>query len=126
MLRGSYLTAGDRFTVRVGGVVVGIGKVAVQDAWSRGGPRQEARNAGHKRPFAALEGEWWLTVKTRRRSHATREGQFLGGLWGGECQTTQLRLDSIHPWRRTPASPSSTPSPTSSTPARRWPMTLGP
>ena len=47
------------------GVVVGIGKVAVQDAWSRGGPRQEGRNAGHKRPFAALEGEWWLTVETR-------------------------------------------------------------
>ena len=65
MLRGSYLTAGDRFTVRVGGVVVGIGKVAVQDAWSRGGPRQEARNAGHKRPFAALEGERSLTVQTR-------------------------------------------------------------
>ena len=63
MLRGSYLTAGDRFTVRVGGVVVGIGKVAVQDAWSRGGPRQEGRNAGHKRPFAALGG--WLTVQTR-------------------------------------------------------------
>ena len=51
MLRGSYLTAGDRFTVRVGGVVVGIGKVTVQDAWSRGGPRQEARNAGHQRPI---------------------------------------------------------------------------
>ena len=42
---------GDRFTVRAGGVVVGIGKVAVQDAWSRGGPRQEARNAGHQRPI---------------------------------------------------------------------------
>mgnify|MGYP002648402239 CR=1 FL=1 len=40
-------------------------KVAVQDVWSRGGPRQEGRNAGHKRPFAALEGEWWLTVQTR-------------------------------------------------------------
>lgn len=51
MLRGSYLAAGDRFTVRVGGVVVGIGKVAVQDAWSRGGPRQEGRNTGHKRPI---------------------------------------------------------------------------
>ena len=56
MLRGSYLAAGDRFTVRVGGVVVGIGKVAVQDAWSRDGPRQEGRNAGHKRPFAARGG----------------------------------------------------------------------
>ena len=76
MLRGPYLAAGDRFTVRVGGVVVGIGKVAVQDAWSRGGPRQEGRNAGHKRRFAALEGERSLTVQTRRRSHANREGRF--------------------------------------------------
>ena len=38
MLRGSYFAAGDRFTVRVGGVVVGIGKVAVQDPWSWGRP----------------------------------------------------------------------------------------
>ena len=45
MLRGSYLAAGDRFTVRVGGVVMGIGKVAVQDAWSQGGLREEARDA---------------------------------------------------------------------------------
>lgn len=56
MLRGLTSRRGGRFTVRVGGVVVGIGKVTVQDAWSRGGPRQEARNAGHKRRFAAPKG----------------------------------------------------------------------
>ncbi|KFC53334.1 acetyltransferase [Micrococcus luteus] len=44
-LRESYLTAGDRLTVRVGDVIVGVGKAAVQDAWSQGGPREEARDA---------------------------------------------------------------------------------
>ncbi len=65
MLRGSYLTAGDRFTVRVGGVVVGIGKVAVQDAWSWGRP---AAGGPERRPQTTVrgaQGERSLTVQTR-------------------------------------------------------------
>lgn len=42
-LRESYLGAGDRLTVRAGDVIVGVGKVAVQDAWSQDGPQEEAR-----------------------------------------------------------------------------------
>lgn len=72
MLRGSYLAAGDRFTVRVGGVVMGIGKVAVQDAWSRGGPRQEARNAGHKRPNVPTEAH---TTPREKRSLTMTKGR---------------------------------------------------
>ena len=44
-LRESYLGAGDRLTVRAGDVIVGVGKVAVQDAWSQDGPQEEARDA---------------------------------------------------------------------------------
>lgn len=44
-LRESYLGAGDRLTVRAGNVIVGVGKVAVQDAWSQDGPQEEARDA---------------------------------------------------------------------------------
>lgn len=40
-----YLDAGDRLTVRAGDEVIGVGKVTVQDAWSQGGPREEARDA---------------------------------------------------------------------------------
>ena len=44
-LRESYLAAGDRLTVRAGEAIIGVGKLAVQDAWSQGGPREEARDA---------------------------------------------------------------------------------
>lgn len=46
-LREAYLAAGDRLTVRAcgDGEVVGVGKLAVLDAWSQGGPRAEARDA---------------------------------------------------------------------------------
>ena len=43
-LRESYLATGDRLTVRAGEAIIGVGKLTVQDAWSQGGPREEARN----------------------------------------------------------------------------------
>ena len=44
-LRESYLATGDRLTVRAGKAIIGVGKLAVQDAWSQGGPREEACDA---------------------------------------------------------------------------------
>ena len=44
-LRESHLAAGDRLTVRAGESIIDVGKLAVQDAWSQGGPREEARDA---------------------------------------------------------------------------------
>ncbi|MGW3945520.1 GNAT family N-acetyltransferase [Micrococcus endophyticus] len=44
-LREQYLATSDRLTVRVDEAIIGVGKLAVQDAWSQGGPREEARNA---------------------------------------------------------------------------------
>ena len=64
-LREQYLAAGDRLTVRDGaGDVVGVGKLAVQDAWSQGGPREEARDA-------QAEIGWTISPAHAGQGHAT-------------------------------------------------------
>lgn len=54
----------ERLTVREGEVIVGVGKLAVQDAWSQGGPREEARDA-------QAEIGWIIAPVHAGRGHAT-------------------------------------------------------
>ncbi|MDO4239574.1 GNAT family N-acetyltransferase [Micrococcus sp.] len=77
-LREQYLTAGDRLTVRdAAGDVVGVGKLAAQDAWSQGGPREEARNA-------QAEIGWTIDPAHAGRGYATElAGALLGLAFAG-------------------------------------------
>ncbi|UBH25010.1 GNAT family N-acetyltransferase [Micrococcus porci] len=70
-LREEYLATGDRLTVRDGaGDVVGVGKLAVQDAWSQGGPHPDARDA-------QAELGWTVAPEHAGRGYATEIGRAL-------------------------------------------------
>lgn len=63
-LRESYLATGDRLTVRADEAIIGVGKLAVQDAWSQGGPREEVRNT-------QAEIGWTIALAHAGRGYAT-------------------------------------------------------
>ena len=103
MLRGSYLAAGGRFTVRVGVSLSALGRwrcrtrgVGAARGRRAGTP---ATNDGSRRPRGALA-DCPDAVKIERESRRTVPWK----IWGGKRQTIHSLTASIHPCRRAPVS----------------------